>query len=298
MAFSDAEGAAMSTRLPTYFVSHGGGPWPWMKDQYGPAYAKLEASLVDMRRQLGARPKAVLVVTSHWETDGFTVSSGAAPGMIYDYGGFPPHTYEISYPAPGAPQLAARVAHLLEAAGHPARLDDDRGFDHGTFSMLAPVYPEADVPVVQLSIRHGYDPAVHLAAGRALAPLRDEGVLIVGSGLSFHNLRQFGPGGALASHAFDTWLQHVLLELSPSDREQALLGWSEAPYARHAHPREDHLVPLWVALGAAEQEAAACVYHEDNFFGALTVSSFRFGQAPGEASPGEASPGEASPGDA
>ena len=267
------------SRLPTYFVSHGGGPWPWMKDQYGAAYAALEASLVDIRRQIGVRPQAVLVVTSHWETDEFTISSGTAPGMIYDYGGFPPHTYQIRYPAPGQPQLAQRVAQLLNDAGQPAHLDPDRGFDHGTFSMLAPIYPEADLPVVQLSIRHGYDPAVHLAAGRALAPLRDEGVLILGSGLSFHNLRQFGPGGALASHAFDAWLQHVLLELKPADREQAMLHWSEAPYARMAHPREDHLVPLWVAMGAAEQEPTACVYHEDSFFGALTVSSFRFGDA-------------------
>jgi aromatic ring-opening dioxygenase catalytic subunit (LigB family) len=274
-------GAIMSARLPTYFVSHGGGPWPWMKEQYGAAYDRLEASLVDIRRQAGARPRAVLVVSSHWETEGFMVSSNPAPGMIYDYGGFPPHTYQIRYPAPGDPQLAARVAELLIAAGHETGLDPERGLDHGTFSMLRPIYPEADVPVVQLSIRHGYDPAVHLAAGRALAPLRDEGVLIIGSGLSFHNLRQFGPGGALASHAFDAWLQHVLLELSPSDRERAMLSWSEAPYARHAHPREDHLVPLWVALGAAEQEQAACVYHEEAFFGALTVSSFRFGAAPG-----------------
>jgi aromatic ring-opening dioxygenase catalytic subunit (LigB family) len=272
----------MATRLPTYFVSHGGGPWPWMKAQYGQAYDKLEASLVDIKRQLKLRAKAVLVVTSHWETEGFMVSSGTQPGMIYDYGGFPPHTYQIRYPAPGDPLLAARVAELLNGAGLPAGLDPERGFDHGTFSMLAPVYPEADMPVVQLSIRRGYDPAVHLAAGRALAPLRDEGVLIVGSGLSFHNLRQFGPGGALASHNFDAWLQYALLELSPDDREGAMLAWSEAPYARVAHPREDHLVPLWVALGAAEQEKAACVYHEDSFFGALTVSSFRFGAAVNE----------------
>jgi aromatic ring-opening dioxygenase catalytic subunit (LigB family) len=205
------------------------------------------------------------------------VSSNPAPGMIYDYGGFPPHTYQIQYPAPGQPQLAQRVAELLNGAGQPASLDAGRGFDHGTFSMLAPIYPEADVPVVQLSIRRDYDPATHLAAGRALAPLRDEGVLIVGSGLSFHNLRQFGPAGAQGSRAFDGWLQHALLDLAPAEREQALLNWSEAPAARVAHPREDHLVPLWVALGAAEQEAAACVYHEDDFFGSLTVSSFRFG---------------------
>lgn len=273
----------MTDRLPTYFVSHGGGPWPWMKDQYGPAYDRLEAALVDMRRQVGVRPRAVLVVSSHWETERFTLSSGAAPGMIYDYGGFPPHTYQIRYPAPGAPQLAARVAGLLEAAGHPAGLDPERGFDHGTFSMLAPVYPQADMPVVQLSIRHGYDPALHLDAGRALAPLRDEGVLIIGSGLSFHNLRLFGPGGAQASHDFDGWLRHALLALPPDQRRDAMLHWRAAPGARQAHPREDHLVPLWVALGAAADETAACVYHEEEFFGSLAVSSFRFGAAPGEA---------------
>lgn len=269
----------MTRRLPTYFVSHGGGPWPWMQQETGPAYAVLAASLVDMRRQIGVRPKAILVVTSHWETAGFTVSSGETPGMIYDYGGFPPHTYQIRYPAPGDPHLAARVAALLNDAGQPALLDAERGFDHGTFSMLAPVYPDADVPVVQLSIRRGYDPATHLAAGRALAPLRDEGVLILGSGLSFHNLRQFGPQGAQASAAFDAWLQHALLDLPPQERERAMLHWSDAPAARAAHPREDHIVPLWVALGAAEQEAAACVYHEEAFFGSLTVSSFRFGAA-------------------
>ena len=269
----------MTTRLPTYFVSHGGGPWPFMRDQYGATYDKLEHSLVDIRRQVGVRPKAVLVVSSHWEENDFMVSSGAAPGMIYDYGGFPPHTYQVKYPAPGSPELAQRVVELAAAAGHAVSQDALRGFDHGTFSMLYPVYPTGDMPVVQLSIKHGYDPQAHIDIGRALAPLRDEGVLIIGSGLSFHNLRQFGPGGKQASHAFDAWLQHVLLKLTPQQRSVAMLHWSEAPYARMAHPREDHLVPLMVALGAAEDEAASCVYHEDDFFGNLAVSSFRFGEA-------------------
>jgi aromatic ring-opening dioxygenase catalytic subunit (LigB family) len=268
---------SMSTRLPTYFVSHGGGPWPFMKDQYGATYDKLEASLVDIKRQIGERPVAVLVVSSHWEEHDFRVSSGSAPGMIYDYGGFPAHTYQIKYPAPGSPALAQRVAELIAAAGHKVSLDPQRGFDHGTFSMLTPVYPEANMPVVQLSIKHSYDPATHIAIGRALAVLRDEGVLIIGSGLSYHNLRQFGPEGKLASHGFDAWLQYALLSLTPAEREAAMLHWSEAPYARLAHPREDHLVPLMVALGAASTEAAACVYHEDDFFGSLAVSSFRFG---------------------
>lgn len=269
----------MPAQLPTYFVSHGGGPWPWLKEQYGSTYDQLESSLVDIKRQVGARPKAVLVVTAHWEDSDFAVSSSAQPPMIYDYGGFPAHTYQIKYPAPGSPELAQRVAQLIEGAGHKASLDPARGLDHGTFSMLYPIYPEADMPVVQLSLKHGFDPQTHIEIGRALAPLRSEGVLIIGSGLSFHNLRQFGPGGHVASHEFDAWLQHALLKLTPEERKTALLHWSEAPYARMAHPREEHLLPLMVALGAAENEAAACVYHEDDFFGSLAVSSFRFGEA-------------------
>ena len=268
----------MSQRLPTYFVSHGGGPWPFMKEQYGTTYDILEASLVDMRRQVGGKPEAVLVVSGHWEEAEPTLSSHPAPPMIYDYGGFPAHTYEVQYKAPGSPALAARAAALLQAAGHKAGLDPQRGFDHGTFSMLTPVYPEADVPVVQLSLKHGFDPLTHIAIGRALAPLRSEGVLIIGSGLSYHNLRQFGPAGTQASQAFDAWLQMVLA-LPPAERSAALLHWDQAPYARNAHPREEHLLPLMVALGAAENEAASCVYHEEAFFGSLAVSSFRFGEA-------------------
>jgi aromatic ring-opening dioxygenase catalytic subunit (LigB family) len=265
--------------LPTFFVSHGGGPWPFMKDQVGSSYDKLEASLVDMRRQVGGKPQAVLVVSGHWEERQPTVSSGARPGMIYDYRGFPPHTYEVSYPAPGSPALAERVAALLGAAGHAAALDAQRGFDHGTFSMLYPVYPQADVPVVQLSLRQDLDPLAHIEMGRALAPLRREGVLIIGSGLSYHNLRQFGPAGSVPSRGFDAWLRATLLTLTPRERSAALLRWDQAPYARVAHPREEHLLPLMVALGAAEEEEAACVYHEDDFFGSLAVSSFRFGAA-------------------
>jgi aromatic ring-opening dioxygenase catalytic subunit (LigB family) len=249
-----------------------------MKDEVGPAYAKLAASLAAMRRETGDAVRAVLVVTSHWEAPRFMLSSSSAPGMIYDYGGFPPHTYQIRYPAPGDPALASRACGLLERAGFEAGLDPERGFDHGTFSMLFPVYPVAQMPVVQLSLLRNLDPAAHLAAGRALAPLRDEGVLIIGSGLSYHNLRQFGAGGAAASQAFDRWLQQALVQSSPAVREQAMLGWEQAPSARAAHPREEHLIPLFVAMGAAQGERAACVYHEDDFFGSLAVSSFRFGE--------------------
>jgi aromatic ring-opening dioxygenase catalytic subunit (LigB family) len=197
--------------------------------------------------------------------------------MIYDYGGFPAHTYEVQYPAPGLPSLAKRVKRLLDAAGQEAQLDHQRGLGHGTVTAMVSIYPDATVPVVQLSLKHGYDPRTHMAVGRALAPLRSEGILIIGSGLSYHNLRQFGADGAQASHQFDAWL-HSTLQQSPAERSAHVLAWSEAPAARLAHPREDHLLPLMVALSAAESEGAACVYHEDDFFGALAVSSFRFGQ--------------------
>ncbi|MCG2585567.1 class III extradiol ring-cleavage dioxygenase [Massilia sp. TS11] len=265
----------MRTNFPTFFLSHGGGPWPWMQQEFGRTYDVLAQSLADLPRQLGATPDALLVVTAHWEAPQFMVSAGDAPGMIYDYGGFPPHTYQIRYPAPGEPALARRVQALAAAAGIPVGLDPARGFDHGTFSMLAPAYPEAQLPVVQLSLRQGLDPAEHLALGRALAPLRAEGIAILGSGLSYHNLRAFGPAGAQASAAFDAWLQQTMA-LAPAARTAALLDWEKAPAARQAHPREEHLLPLMVALGAAEQGAASTVYHERDFFGALTVSSFRF----------------------
>jgi aromatic ring-opening dioxygenase catalytic subunit (LigB family) len=266
--------------FPTYYLSHGGGPWPFMKDQFGTTYDRLDASLRDIPRQIGVTPQAVLVVTAHWEGPEFLISASPRPPMIYDYSGFPPHTYQVRYPAPGAPALAERVKALLDGAGQPARLDHQRGFDHGTFSVLYPIWPDASVPVVQLSLRSDYDPLTHVEAGRALAPLRSEGVLIVGSGLSYHNLRQFGPAGTEPARQFDAWLRQCM-SLEPAERLARLLDWERAPAARQAHPQEDHLLPLMVALGAAEQEAASTVYHEDDFFGALAVSSFRFGDAAG-----------------
>jgi aromatic ring-opening dioxygenase catalytic subunit (LigB family) len=271
-----------TSRLPTYFISHGGGPWPWMKAEMGDTYAKLEAALADMPRQLGRKPAAVLMVSAHWEAPAFTVQATAQPGMIYDYGGFPPHTYQVHYRSPGAPALAVRVQALVQAAGLPAAVDAERGYDHGMFSPMQAIYPQADVPVLQLSLRRGLDPAEHLALGRALAPLRDEDVLIVGSGLSYHNLRAFGPQAAAPSKAFDDWLGQAMAN-APAQRSQALVDWEQAPAARIAHPREEHLIPLMVAVGAAEGEQAARVYHESDFVGGLSVSSYRFGAAAGDA---------------
>lgn len=262
-------------RMPTYFISHGGGPWPWMED-WRAMFSNLEASFVQMVKDLPEQPKAILMVSGHWEDDSFAGMSAAKPPMVYDYHGFPPHTFQITYPAPGAPDIATRAARLIAEAGLPVRLDDRQGFDHGTFVPAYVMYPQADVPLFQVSLRKGYSPAEHLALGRALAPLRDEGVLIIGSGLSYHNLRLFGPGAKEPSEAFDAWLGETLAK-PRAVRTPALEAWEEAPYARVCHKEEDHLVPLFVALGAAEGEAAQRVYHDTGLFGGVTASSYRFG---------------------
>jgi aromatic ring-opening dioxygenase catalytic subunit (LigB family) len=267
----------MTHRLPTFFISHGGGPWPWVEDMRR-GLVPLERSLADIRRRIGRTPRAVLMVTAHWEERAFTIGSNPAPGMVYDYGGFPAHTYSVVYPAPGAPELAEQVRGLLQAAGLPVALDAHRGYDHGTFVPLAVMFPEADVPILQMSLRTGLDPAEHIALGRALVSLREEDVLIVGSGLSYHNLRQLGEPGRLPSQAFDAWLQSAMAA-APTEREAKLLRWEEAPAARISHPREEHLLPLMVAVGAAYDEEAECVYHDDSAYGGITVSSFMLGSA-------------------
>ena len=266
----------MTTPLPTFYLSHGGGPWPYMKVELGDQNAKLEAALADVPRQAGPSVRAILVVSAHWEGTELQISASAAPPMLYDYGGFPAHTYQVRYPAPGSPSLARRVQELLQAGAHPAHMDAHRGFDHGTFCMLAPMYPAADVPIVQLSLRGDFDARAHLEIGRLLAPLRHEGVLILGSGSSYHNLRHFGVGGAQPSHAFDAWLQHSLTKLPADVRAQQLVHWQAAPAARMAHPREEHLLPLMVAVGAAIDDPGHCVYFEPDVEGYIAMSSYRF----------------------
>jgi aromatic ring-opening dioxygenase catalytic subunit (LigB family) len=266
--------------LPTFFISHGGGPWPWMKGEMLDAHRNLEAALKQLPQLVGATPKAVLMVSAHWEEDDFTVMSHPKPPMIYDYTGFPENTYRVQYPAPGAPELAQQVHALLQSAGIAARIERERGFDHGTFVPMAVMYPDANVPVTQLSLKRGLSPQDHLAAGRALATLRSEGVVVIASGLSYHNLRTFGALGKTPSAAFDHWLQQTLAETDFEKRAFALASWEAAPSARQAHPREDHLLPLMVAVGAAGADVATRVYHEDTFFGGLSVSSYMFGKYP------------------
>lgn len=263
---------------PVFFISHGGGPWPWMEEKKA-AYAKLADALSALPSNLALAPDAILMVSAHWEEPTFSITGNIAPPMLYDYLGFPDHTYQVSYPAPGNPGLAERVKTLLNNNGIDSRIDPDRGYDHGMFSPMAVIYPEANVPVVQLSLRNGLDPADHLALGIALQPLRNENVLIICSGLSYHNLSDFTASASVPSAEFDQWLTHTVTALDPTARHQALLQWEAAPSARYAHPKEEHLIPLMVAAGAAGDDMGELAFHQNDFMGGISVSNYRFTQA-------------------
>lgn len=272
---------ALSTnRLPTLFIPHGGGPWPFMAATMGPAdmWDRLGAYLRGLGEAVGRRPKAVLVISGHWETPQPTVNAVERPKLLFDYYGFPEHTYRLDYPAPGSPELAAEVRALLGRAGIECGQDEQRGFDHGVFIPFMLIYPGADIPIVQLSLRADLDPAAHFAMGRALAPLREEGVLIVGSGMSYHNLREFrsaSPRANQASVHFDDWLTGAVEKPEPEARERELCAWANAPDALACHPESEHLVPLFVAAGAADADPGKRTF-SDRILG-KAVSAYQFG---------------------
>ena len=219
------------------------------------AHHQLATALQEIPQLVGTPPEAILVISAHWEEPEFTAMAHPNPPMIYDYSGFPEHTYRVEYPKPGAPDLAERARRLLEDAGLTTRIDSTRGFDHGVYAPLSVMYPLASIPVIQLSLKAGLDAGEHVAAGRSLAALRESGVLIIGSGSSSHNLGLMGrPEARQSLAAFDAWLQRTLVGATSEDREAALSLWERAPGARQAHPREAHLLPLMVAAGAARHE--------------------------------------------
>jgi aromatic ring-opening dioxygenase catalytic subunit (LigB family) len=264
-------------KMPTLFIPHGAGPCFFMDWTMGPkdSWDKLASWLRGIDGSLPEAPRALLVISAHWETPVPTVIASSHPPLLFDYSGFPPHTYELEWRAPGAPDLAKRVGALLSAAGIESTTETKRGFDHGVFIPLKVAYPDANVPTVQLSLQAGLDPKAHLAIGRALAPLRDEGVLIIGSGLSFHNMGAYkSGGGGPASKAFDAWLSSIV-EKDVETRNAGLTAWSNAPSARESHPREEHLLPLMVAAGAAGNDRGESVFRDDIM--GVTVSGIRFG---------------------
>jgi 4,5-DOPA dioxygenase extradiol len=253
------------------YFSHGGGPLPILGD---PSHK----AMVDFMRQLPSqlrKPDAILVVSAHWEERAATLLGAQTPPMFYDYYGFPDEAYEITYPAPGSPDLANRLAESLRRSGVSAHVDPQRGFDHGLFIPLKLMYPQADIPSLQLSLLHGLDPAAHMKLGKALRELMHERILVIGSGFSFHNLRAFSWQGTSApdpaNDAFQDWLIEVCTGPIPqSEREQRLIEWEKAPSARYCHPREEHLLPLHVCLGMANKPAK--VVFDDHILGKRGVA--------------------------
>ena len=245
-----------SHKAQIVYFSHGGGPLPILGDES-------HRAMIDFMTALPAqltRPDAIVVISAHWEEKVATLTGAPQPAMFYDYYGFPDEAYQIIYPAPGNPALAHRVAALLEKHGIPSQIDAQRGFDHGLFIPLKMMYPQADIPAIQLSLLRGLSPAAHLALGKALRELMGENILVIGSGFSFHNMRAFfGQAPGTPDPANDAF-QDCLIEtctgpLSQSEREQRLIAWESAPSARYCHPREEHLLPLHVCLGMAGKPA-------------------------------------------
>jgi aromatic ring-opening dioxygenase catalytic subunit (LigB family) len=237
----------------------------------------MEAYLRGIPAAISVRPKAILVISAHWECTEPTVLASEKYELLYDYYGFPEHTYRLTYPASGSPELGSRIQELLAQAGISTQQEHQRGLDHGVFIPFKLIYPDADVPIVQLSLRHDLDPAAHLAIGHALTPLRYEGVLIVGSGLSYHNLREFfspTPASNQASVQFDAWLNNAI-SAAPEEREKLLTCWETAPGARACHPRSEHLIPLMVVAGAAGTDSGKVSYNE--LLLGKAVSGIQFG---------------------
>jgi len=273
-----AKAVSSDVKMPTWFIPHGGGPCFFMESNPPHVWDRMAAFLRGLATTLPSPPKAIVVVSAHWLESAFSVTSGEHPALVFDYSGFPPHTYALQYPAPGEPALAARIAALLQAAGLPAQQDASRGFDHGVFIPMLLMFPGANIPVVQLSLSTTLDPTLHLAAGRALQSLREEGVLIIGSGMSYHNMRGYGdPRSGPISDEFDAWLTGTV-QAAPLERQQSLIDWAQAPSARLSHPprAEEHLLPLMVVAGAAGQDPGEKVFSDRVM--ETTLSAFRFGR--------------------
>lgn len=253
------------------YFSHGGGPLPILGDQGHKAMVDFMSKLpVQLKK-----PDAILVISAHWEESRATVLGSPKPPMLYDYYGFPEKAYKIIYPAPGNPELADRIARLLEKNSISAAIDAERGFDHGLFIPLKLMYPQADIPSLQLSLLRGLDPAAHINLGKALRELMTENILVIGSGFSFHNMAAFFGDRRLEPDSRNDAFQQWLIQVSTGpgkqeEREDQLIHWQRAPNARYCHPREEHLLPLHVCLGMAGKPSQ--LIFNDYIFGKRAVA--------------------------
>ncbi len=240
------------------YISHGGGPLPLLGE---PSHQELVTGLRNIAKDL-EKPKAIIVVSAHWEEDCVKISSAQQPSLLYDYSGFPPQAYKITYPVQGNPELAKKVHSCMLEAGVHAELDEKRGFDHGLFVPLKIMFPLADIPCVQLSLLSSLDPSAHIQIGQGLAKLQEDNILVLGSGFSFHNMKTFfQPSTAeieIKNESFEQWLVDTFSnrEMNEKEREDRLIHWEDAPAARFCHPREEHLLPLHVCYGLASSPAS------------------------------------------
>lgn len=256
------------------FVSHGGGPLPVLGD---PGHREMVEHLGDIATAI-KKPAAIVVISAHWEAREVTVTAHPNPPIIYDYYGFPAESYSLEYPAAGDPELAARLVENLTGKGISAKLDQERGFDHGLYIPLLLMYPEADIPCVQLSLLSSLDPESHIRIGEALSDLAQDNILILGSGFSFHNLKVLlgkdTPVDDPENEAFESWLIDTCTSktIEETERTQRLVDWESAPAARYCHPREEHLLPLHICYGATK---SACLgYAELTIMGKKSSTYF------------------------
>lgn len=234
------------------YISHGGGPMPLLGDAH---HLEMIEALKVISQKVG-KPSAILVISAHWESSVATITSAQLPQLIYDYYGFPKQTYEIQYPCKGLPELATSVFDALSSAGIQANLNNNRGLDHGVFVPLKIMYPDADIPCVQLSLVDSLDPEQHIAIGKALQNIDWDNLLVLGSGFSFHNMPAFYANEQSAHEkniTFEQWLKATMTDnhIPEQQRTHQLVNWELAPFARFCHPREEHLLPLHICYGMA-----------------------------------------------
>jgi 4,5-DOPA dioxygenase extradiol len=238
------------------FLSHGGGPMPLLGDR---AHLEMVDRLKNIVSKLN-KPSAILLISAHWEENTPTITAGSNPSLIYDYYGFPEESYHIKYPCLGQPELAERIHKQLNSAGIVSRLDENRGFDHGLFVPLKIMFPDADIPCVQLSLLNNLDAEKHIEIGESLHDLDFNDLLVIGSGFSFHNMKQFfvaeTSDSKMKNESFESWLVETCSSpnIDEKERRLRLANWEKAPSARFCHPREEHLLPLHVCYGAAQAE--------------------------------------------
>ena len=265
----------MKKKGTVLFIPHGGGPLPILGDL---RHKEIIKFLKNIKFRIN-KPSSIIIISAHWEEDEVNITSGEKPSLIYDYYGFPEESYKITYPAPGNSKLANKINNLLKAKDINSTLNPERGFDHGVFIPLKIMYPEASITCVQISLLKNLDPKKHIEMGKALSSLMDENILILGSGMSFHNLNILLSGSESTdsdnakNKEFDDWLVNVCAgdKLNNVEKEKALIEWIKAPSARFCHPREEHLIPLHVCYGIKNKKAD--LVFNDNVIG-KKVSAF------------------------